>query len=439
MAKLISLDNTVANPTWEQAIFEGCTPSGSLYFSDKIDPLPKSFFASLREYSLTEIAEVVIPHLFKDCLPQENLRVIAARAVSFAAPLVEITPQIFSLELFHGPTHAFKDYGARIMAEVMSNLRSADQPPLTILSATSGDTGGAVAHAFYRRPGFKVVVLYPAGRVSPVQEQQFASLGENIAALKVNGSFDDCQALVKRAFVDGELRSKIEISSANSINIGRLLPQSFYYIAGYAAFLRRSNLPFGTPLHVSVPSGNFGNIVAGAIARRLGTPLGMLIAATNANRTFIDYLETGRFTPRPSVKTISNAMDVGNPNNFPRLMTLCAGSYEEVKKQFTAFSYSDTETEESMRELLGRYQYVCDPHGAVGYRALKEYLELLPMKQHGMFLHTAHPAKFSESVAPIAGEQLVVPPGLQVKPEQKIWSVDIENNYEEFKGKLLGQ
>jgi len=265
VAKLISLDNTVPTPTWEQAIFEGCTPSGSLYFPDKIDPLPKTFLTNLSEYSISDIAEVVIPHLFKDALPQENLRVIAARAVSFAAPLVEITPQIFSLELFHGPTHAFKDYGARIMAEVMSNLRPPNQPPLTILSATSGDTGGAVAHAFYRRPGFRVVVLYPAGRVSPMQEQQFATLGENVTALKVKGSFDDCQALVKRAFVDLELRSKVNISSANSINIGRLLPQSFYYIAGYAAFLRRSNLPFGTPLHVSVPSGNFGNIVAGAI------------------------------------------------------------------------------------------------------------------------------------------------------------------------------
>jgi threonine synthase len=437
--KLISLDNTVTNPTWERAIFEGCTPSGSLYFPEKIDPLPKSFFANLVEYSITEIAEGIIPHLFKDSLPQESLRVIAGRAVSFAAPLVEINPEIFALELFHGPTYAFKDYGARIMAELMSSLRSPEKPPLTILSATSGDTGGAVAHAFFQRPGFRVVVLYPAGRVSPMQEQQFATLGENVIALKVQGSFDDCQALVKRAFVDQELRSKLDISSANSINIGRLLPQSFYYVAGYAAFLRRSNLPFGTPLHVAVPSGNFGNIVAGAIARRLGTPLGMLIAATNSNRTFIDYLQTGLFTPRPSVKTISNAMDVGNPNNFPRLMALCAGSYDEVKRQFTAFSYTDEETKESMRELFGTYQYVCDPHGAVGYRALKEFLAQRPNKQYGMFLHTAHPAKFSESVAPIVGDHLLVPPALRIDPDRRSCAVEIDNDYEQFKALLLAR
>jgi threonine synthase len=437
--KLISLDKSVTNITWKKAIFEGCTPSGSLYFPEKIDPLPKSFFASLVEYSITEIAEVIIPHLFKDSLPQESLRVIAAQAVSFAAPLVPVTPQIFALELFHGPTSAFKDYGARIMAELMSNLRSPEKPPLTILSATSGDTGGAVAHAFYRRPGFKVVVLYPNGRVSPMQEQQFATLGENVMALKVQGSFDDCQALVKTTFIDQELRSKVEISSANSINIARLLPQSFYYVAGYAAFLRRSNLPFGMPLHVSVPSGNFGNIVAGGIAKQLGTPIGMLLAATNSNRTFIDYLQTGTFTPRPSLRTISNAMDVGNPNNFPRLMALCAGSYEEVKRQFAAFSYTDQETEESMKELLAESQYICDPHGAVGYRALKEYLGQFSNKQYGMFLHTAHPAKFSESVAPIAGDQLIVPPGLRLDPDRKSYAIEIENDYEQLKRILLAQ
>jgi len=436
--KLISLDSSVINPTWEQAIFEGCTPSGNLYFLDKITPLPRSFFANIIDYSITEIAEVVIPHLFKNALPQESLRVIAAQAVSFAAPLIQLNNQIGALELFHGPTHSFKDYGARIMAELMSALHSAEKPTITILTATSGDTGGAVANAFFRRPGFKVVVLYPNGRVSAVQEQQFATLGNNVLALKVDGSFDDCQALVKQAFVDQKLRSLLKISSANSINIARLLPQSFYYIAGYAAFLQRNNFSFGTPLHVSVPSGNFGNIVAGCIAKRLGTPLGTLIAATNSNRTFTDYLDTGTYTPRISIKTMSNAMDVGNPNNFPRLLALCNGSYEEVRNQFTSFSYSDEETKESMKEILAEYQYVCDPHGAIGYRALKEFLVQHPKKmQYGIFLHTAHPAKFAESVEPIAGDQLIIPPALVIDNSRKSYSIEMANSYDELRAVLL--
>jgi threonine synthase len=445
--KIQALDHSLVNVDWKQVIFQGCAPSGSLFFFDQISPLPRSFLEQVGEYSIQKIAKIVIPHLFKGALPPERLEVIATTAVSFPAPLVKLSDDISVLELFHGPSLAFKDFGARVLAEIMSALRTPEDPPVTILSATSGDTGGAVAQAFYKKQGFRVVVLYPANRVSAIQERQFATLGDNVIALKINGSFDNCQALVKRAFVDQDLRNKVHISSANSINLGRLLPQACYYIAGYGSFIRTNTLSFGTPLHTSVPSGNFGNIVAALITKRLGVPLGKLIAATNSNRTFTDYIQSGQFSPRSSIRTLSNAMDVGNPNNFPRLLALCDNNYSRVKEEFAAFSYSDQETEASMKELMESFDYICDPHGAIGYRALKEFLNQFSkqnndsksrhQKQYGMFLHTAHPGKFAESVSQIVKDKLVIPESLKAHDKQKILAIDFENNYEDFRKLLL--
>jgi threonine synthase len=431
---LIDLSNPTTASGWKEGIFKGTSPSGGLYLPATINSLPKEFLEDLPNLSITQIAEIIIPHIFHGALSPQTLQTIAQRCFTFPAPLHHFTETVAALELFHGPTYSFKDFGARVMAEVMAEFSNFNDSTLTILTATSGDTGSAVANAFFKKHGFRVVVLYPKGKVSPIQERQFTTLGKNIVSIEVEGTFDDCQALVKQAFLDTQLRQTTPLSSANSINIARLLPQSCYYFWAYGNYMRTGALAVGTPLHVAVPSGNFGNIVAGFIAKKMGLPLGTMIAATNANRTFVDYLQNGKFKPRSSLETISNAMDVGNPNNFPRLLALCNQDIADVRSFFSANAYSDAETFRGMQTLFDSYNYICDPHGAIGYLALIDYLKKAP--GHGLFLHTAHPAKFESSVRKVVGTALQIPADLEDLLQKKSHSVKLKNSYNELKDVL---
>jgi threonine synthase len=352
---------------------------------ERIPELPVSFFENLAEMSFQDMAKVLCtPYLDEDFSSEEIVEIIDT-AVSFPAPLVPVDDRISSLELWHGPTLAFKDFGARFMAAVMGRLVKEEPRDLHILVATSGDTGGAVASGFLGIDKVKVTILYPAGKVSPLQEKQLTTLGQNIQALRVDGTFDDCQHMVKNAFLDKELNERFMLASANSINISRLIPQMFYYVNAYAQAEQKENLV------IAVPSGNFGNLTAGLLAKRMGLPIHRFIAATNVNDIVPEYLNSGIYTPRPSVPTISNAMDVGNPSNFQRMLDLYSGEHARMIKDVQGFAYTDEQTKKCIREVHGRTGYVMDPHGAVAYLALQDSLR---DGEHGILLETAHPAKF---------------------------------------------
>ncbi len=409
---LISTRGGPAGRSWtfREALFLGQAPDGGLFVPASVPPLPDEDRAALADLTFPERALVVARHLLGREVPDTILHEAVHAALDFPVPLREIEPGIHMLELFHGPTHAFKDIGARFMARMMSALRDTGAPPLTILAATSGDTGGAVAHAFHNLPGIRVVILYPLGKVSPRQEAQFTTLGGNVTAVAVRGAFDDCQRLARQAFADPDLSARTRLTSANSINIGRLLPQTFYYVHACAELART---PPDSELVLSVPSGNFGNLTAGLIARRaLGMSLARFVAATNENSVVPDYLAGRGFRPRPSLPTISSAMDVGDPSNFRRILHMFGEA-----PPFTGSSWTDPETSDCIRDLWRRRGIAIDPHTAVGLLGLRHELRRRPGARggpgaRGIVLATAHPAKFAEIVEPLIGQPIPVPRGI---------------------------
>jgi threonine synthase len=418
--------------SFREAALRGLADDGGLFMPAEIPRLPSDFWERCGALSFAEVALAVAEAFLADDIPSPALRAIVEETLAFDAPLVHLSPDLHILELFHGPTLAFKDFGARFMARVVSHLRRDATPELTVLVATSGDTGSAVAHGFRDVPGTRVVLLYPGGKVSRIQEQQLTTAGGNVTALEVEGTFDDCQRMVKQAFLDPELQRRLVLTSANSINIARLIPQIFYYAYGVGRLQDRS-----VPLVVSVPSGNFGNLTAGLIARRMGLPVTRFIAATNANDVVPQYLRTGRFHPRPSRQTLSSAMDVGDPSNFARMLALYDHDAARLGRAIRAYGVTDDETAAAMRELFDRHRYVADPHTAVGYRGLARYREERPSPVQGIVLATAHPAKFLDSCPPALRGAVDVPDQLRASLEKRKEALQLPNRYEALREVLL--
>ena len=422
----------------KEAVIKGLAEDNGLFMPAHIPTLPDSFFENIHRLTLPEIALEVAACLLAGEMSKTELRAIVEDSLNFDIPVVPVHDNIYALELFHGPTHAFKDVGARFMARLLAHFTKDVDKQLTVLVATSGDTGSAVAAGFLGVPGIKVVILYPSGKVSDIQEKQLTTLGQNITALEIDGTFDDCQFLVKKAFLDKELNQQLQLTSANSINIARLIPQSFYYHHAYAQVKEQ-----GKPVVFSTPSGNYGNITGGLLAKRMGLPVHKFIAATNLNDVVPEYLHTGHFIPRPSAHTISNAMDVGNPSNFARLMDMFDHSLESIREEITGYSFTDTETRQLMQHVYQQYNYLLDPHGAIGYGALKDYLAKEAQAGNanltGIFLETAHPAKFIDVVESTIGQAIAIPANLQRLLNQEKVSVALPNSYESLKDYLLSQ
>jgi len=413
------------------AVFKGLPEDNGLYMPEHIPTLPKDFIANLKDFSFREIALNVTRNLFGETIPRADLAQLVVKSMNFPAPLIELDEQYSVLELFHGPSLAFKDFGARFMAQLMSYFNQGEKKELTILVATSGDTGGAVAAGFYKTPGIKVIILYPSGKVSNLQEKQLTTLGHNIQALEINGTFDDCQALVKKAFLDKHLRSQLRLSSANSINIARLVPQSFYYFEAF------KQLPVSDkPTVFCVPSGNFGNLTAGLMAKKMGLPVDHFIAATNRNDVVPEYLATGKYQPRPSVPTISNAMDVGSPSNFARMLDIYSSTWNIMKEDISGYAYNDEATRKGVKEMYDTYNYIIDTHGAVGYLALKDYLKEHPEKR-GIILETAHPSKFIDEVEKVLEQKIDIPERLAILADRKKEATYMQPNFKHFRKWLL--
>jgi threonine synthase len=439
--QLYSTNNKANKASLKEAVFKGLPDDNGLYMPEVIPALPADFINNLEQYSFQEIGFTITRHLLTGAIPDDDIRSIIEKAIVFPAPVVRLDESKYILELFHGPSLAFKDFGARFMAQLMSYFNQEEDQELVILVATSGDTGGAVAAGFLQTPGIKVVILYPSGKVSPLQEKQLTTLGHNIAALEVNGTFDDCQALVKKAFLDPELRANIRLSSANSINISRLIPQSFYYFEAYKQVKQ-----LGKKVVFCVPSGNFGNLTAGLMAVKMGLPVHHFIAATNKNDIVPSYLESGKYHPKPSVRTLSNAMDVGNPSNFARMVDLYTAiesasstpesAWPSMKEAISGYAFDDKATRQAMKEVAEKYDYVIDPHGAVGYLALKSYQEMHP-DTLGIILETAHPSKFKEDVETILGQDIDVPERLSELSEREKVATVMDISFESFKEWLL--
>ena len=418
----------------EEAVIKGLAPDKGLYMPEKIKRLPPAFFHNMGEMSLQEISFIVAEAFFGEDVEADVLKNIVYDTLSFDIPLVPVHDSIYSLELFHGPTLAFKDVGARFMARLLGYfIKKEGEKEVNVLVATSGDTGSAVANGFLGVPGIHVYVLYPKGKVSEIQEKQFTTLGRNITALEIDGTFDDCQALVKNAFMDKDLNKMMHLTSANSINVVRFLPQSFYYFYAYAQLLRRD---ISDNVVMCVPSGNFGNITAGLFAKRMGLPVKRFIAANNRNDIFLHYLRTGVYEPKPSVATLANAMDVGAPSNFARVLDLYGGSHDAICADISGAAYSDNQIRETLADVYRRHHYLLDPHGTCGYRALVEGLK---PGEIGVFLETAHPAKFLTTVEEIIGEPVAVPSALQRFMQGKKRSVDLSADFTHFKRYLLGK
>ena len=425
----------------QEAVMKGLPDDNGLYMPFSIPRLPESFIENLAEYSFQEIGLEICKHLFEGYIPDKDVEAIIKNALSFPAPVVKLDEQKYVLELFHGPSLAFKDFGARFMAQLMGYFNQKEEEKLVILVATSGDTGGAVAAGFYQTPGIEVVILYPSGKVSLLQEKQLTTLGHNITALEVDGTFDDCQALVKKAFLDKELNTKIRLSSANSINIARLIPQSFYYFEAFKQLPKD-----GESVVFCIPSGNFGNLTAGLLAQKMGLPVQHFIAATNRNDVVPAYLDSGNYKPRPSERTLSNAMDVGNPSNFARMVDIYK-AFEEgkspiddawigMKEAISGYAFSDQETELGVQAVQNKYGYTIDPHGAVGYLALEEYQKQYP-DTRGIILETAHPSKFLDDMERILGHDIEVPERLAVLKERKKVAHQTPNKFEDFRSWLM--
>ncbi|MFK7833492.1 MAG: threonine synthase [Winogradskyella sp.] len=424
-----SLNKKAPNTTFADAVIRGLAPDRGLYFPESITPLEASFFETIEDKTNAEIAFEAIKQFIVPEIPETVLKTIVEETLNFDFPVVEINDHISTLELFHGPTMAFKDVGARFMARCLGYFNKNNTNEVTVLVATSGDTGGAVANGFLGVKGVNVVILYPSGKVSDIQEKQLTTLGQNITALEVDGVFDDCQDMVKQAFIDKELTSQMQLTSANSINIARWLPQLFYYLFAYKQLkAKHKDIAF------SIPSGNFGNICAGMVAQKLGLPVKQFIAANNANDTVVNYMTTKIYDPKPSVQTISNAMDVGNPSNFIRIQELHNNNFEALKANLSSYSYTDNETKAALLELYKAYNYVADPHGAVGYLGAKDYLK--HNNAHVVFLETAHPTKFLDVVEGVIEKTVPLPPQIAaVMNKEKVATVI--NSYEELKGFLL--
>lgn len=414
------------------AVLRGLAPDGGLYMPAELSRRSPKELEEFRQLPFPEVCYRVVRPFATPDVPDEVLWQIVAEAINFPVKLVPLSPSLHILELFHGPTLAFKDFGARFMARLMGYFVRDETRLLTVLVATSGDTGSAVAHGFLGVPGIRVVILYPSKRISDAQEKQFTTLGENITSLEVAGNFDDCQRLVKQAFSDEELNRRAFLTSANSINIGRLLPQIFYYVAAHQQLPEKS-----VPLVVAVPSGNFGNLTAGIFAKHIGLQIAKFVAATNMNDVVPEYLRTGEFRPRPAIQTLSNAMDVGNPNNFPRLLDLCQGRLENVRREIWGYAASDDETLREMKSIHERYGYIADPHTAVGMLGWEEYKREGAEPAQGVVLATAHPAKFAEVVKRAIGSAPPMPDRLGGYLKREKLSIPMSSAYEDFKQFLL--
>ena len=421
--------------TLEKAVVKGLAEDKGLYMPEKIKALPKDFFDNIEKMSFQEIAYTVADAFFGEDVESDALRKIVYDTLAFDCPVVPVTENIYSLELFHGPTLAFKDVGARFMARLLQYFlkKEGEGNQVNVLVATSGDTGSAVANGFLGVDGIHVYVLYPKGKVSPIQECQFTTLGKNITAIEVDGVFDDCQALVKAAFMDGELNKHMKLTSANSINVARFLPQSFYYFNAYA---RMKEAGKADNLVMCVPSGNFGNICSALFGHKMGLPIKRFIAANNANDIFYNYLKTGEYNPQPSKATLANAMDVGDPSNFARIYDLYKGDHKVVTSIIDGATYKDDDIMKTMRECYAETGYVLDPHGACGYQALKE---LLQPEEVGVFCETAHPAKFKEKVDMILNTDIEIPQRLQEFMKGTKQSIEMSKDFMDFKDYLLKQ
>ena len=430
--KFYSTNNSNHRVSLADAIMKSLPEDNGLYMPDSIPVLPHSFFENIQHYTFAEIGFEIAKHFLHPDLSLSEIKNITDDAINFPVPLVQLDDQTFILELFHGPTLAFKDVGARFMSRTMALLNKNENKKLTILVATSGDTGSAVANGFYDVDGIEVIILYPSGKVSPLQEKQLTTLGKNITALEIKGTFDDCQRLVKQSFLDQQLNSHYRLSSANSINIARLIPQSFYYVDAYRQ-LKDKSIPF----YYSVPSGNFGNLTAGLIAKKMGLPVSGFIAATNANDTIPNYLKTGSYSAQETIATISNAMDVGNPSNYARMNDFYK-SHLAMGEDIVGYTYSDEETRKMMVDIYQNNNYVLDPHGAVGLLGWKEFLEGKNNIQ-GIILETAHPTKFIDVVTDTLHITPELPPALKAIEHAQKQSVLMENDFSALKNYLLSR
>ena len=429
--KYFSLKDRTHRVSFEEAVVKGLAPGKALYFPEEIPSLPTSFFENLSNLSKEEIAFKAIKPFVGEEIDEKSLQEILKKTLDFDFPVVSISENISTLELFHGPTLAFKDVGAGFMAGCLGYfVKKGKLGKITVLVATSGDTGGAVANGFLGVEGIEVVILYPKGKVSEIQEKQLTTLGQNITALEVDGNFDDCQDMVKKAFSDSEISEKRQLTSANSINVARWLPQMFYYFFAYRQLAAKN-----PKLVFSVPSGNFGNICAGILAKKMGLPIAHFIASNNENNVVTRFLESKEYEPKQSVQTISNAMDVGNPSNFVRILELFDNEFDSLSQQLSSFSYSDKETRKAIKEIERETSYIMDPHGAVGYLGLQQYLKKNP-EAHGTFLETAHPVKFLETVEEVIGKKVEIPDSIKetIAKEKKAISI---SNYDDLKAYLM--
>lgn len=431
MLKYYSTNKNSGQVSFKEATIRGQAPDKGLYFPETIPQVDKTLINDIERVSNEEIAFQVIKPYVGSELNDDDLFNIVSETINFQIPLIKVNDSIFSLELFHGPTLAFKDVGARFMSRCLGYFLRDENKRVTVLVATSGDTGGAVANGFYDVPGVDVIILYPSGKVSPVQEKQLTTLGKNIKAIEVEGTFDDCQQMVKQAFADGDINQKLFLTSANSINVARWLPQQFYYFFAYKQWTDKDHAPV-----ISVPSGNFGNICAGILAKQSGLPVYHFIAACNVNDAVTKYLQTEIFQPQTAVATLSNAMDVGNPSNLIRILEIFHHQFPDLAKNLSSYSISDEETTATIREVYERAKYLLDPHGAVGYLSLKRFLQTHPGRK-GIFLETAHPVKFPDAVEEATAKKIETPPSISslMKIEKK--SSKMNASYESFKNFLL--
>jgi len=429
-----STNKKAALASLQTAVVDGLAEDRGLYMPEHIKPLPASFFNEIQELSFQEMSYRVADAFFGEDIEPETLKQIVYETLSFDTPLVKVSDSIYSLELFHGPTLAFKDVGARFMARLLAYfINKQGQSDVNVLVATSGDTGSAVANGFLGVEGIHVYVLYPKGLVSEIQEKQFTTLGQNITAVEIDGTFDDCQALVKSSFMDADLKAHMNLTSANSINVARFLPQAFYYFNAYAQLKR---LGLSDNMVVCVPSGNFGNITAGLFGKKMGLPIKRFIASNNSNDIFFEYLKTGEYKPRPSVSTLANAMDVGDPSNFARVLDLYGHSHAAISADINGARYYDAQIASTVKSVYRETGYLLDPHGACGYQALVDQLQ---PGETGVFLETAHPAKFKDTVEAIIGDVVVVPPALEAFMKGTKQSIPMSRDFAEFKAFLLAE
>ena len=431
--KYYSTNHKSDDVTLRDAVVCGLAPDRGLYMPERLNKLSKEFFDCIDRMTFQEMSFEVAKAFFGEDIPESDLKKIVYDTLAFPTPVVKVDDNIYSLELFHGPTLAFKDVGARFMARLLGYFNKEEKQLVNVLVATSGDTGSAVANGFLGVEGVHVYVLYPKGKVSPIQECQFTTLGRNITAVEVDGVFDDCQALVKNAFMDAELNQRMKLTSANSINVARFLPQAFYYFNAYAQMKAMGK---ADNLVICVPSGNFGNITAGLFGWFMGLPVKRFIAANNANDIFYNYLQTGVYSPKPSVQTLANAMDVGDPSNFARVLALYGGSHKDIAGHIGGATYTDEQIRKTLKECYQRTGYLLDPHGTCGYRALREQLQ---PGEYGVFLETAHPAKFKEKVDAITGGDVEIPARLQAFMKGTKQSVEISKDYADFRKFLFNE